>query len=137
MTLGIWQLPNQCAPPEAEGRTYILVATTGSLTGTFAGIPDGGTFFPRTEGLLRYVPEPGYRAYCPQYPVRIDYTPNAVEATVLEPVIRQVPGPPLTPVTPAGPAPTGQRAAAFKKCKKFDKKKARRKCNKKARRLPV
>ena len=41
-----------------------------------------------------------------------------------------VPAPPLTP-------PTGQRAAALKKCKKKHSKKARKKCRKKAQLLPI
>ena len=54
---------------------------------------------------------------------------------------------PITPVSPPGytmdlaanfvPAPTGQRAAALKKCKKKHSKKARKKCRKKAKLLPV
>jgi hypothetical protein len=53
----------------------------------------------------------------------------------------------FSPVSPAGftmdlaanfvPAPTGQRAAALKKCKKKHKKKARKKCRNKAKLLPV
>lgn len=53
----------------------------------------------------------------------------------------------FSPVSPAGftmdlaanfvPAPTGQRAAALKKCKKKHSKKARKKCRKKAKLLPV
>jgi hypothetical protein len=39
--------------------------------------------------------------------------------------------------TPAATGPTGQRAAALKKCKKKHSKRARRKCRKKARLLPV
>jgi hypothetical protein len=47
-----------------------------------------------------------------------------------------------SPPSPGGPAPaiagpTGRRAAALKKCKKKHSKQARRKCRKKAKRLPV
>jgi CSLREA domain-containing protein len=46
------------------------------------------------------------------------------------------PGPPAPPaIIPAGP--TGQRAAALKKCKKKKSAKARKKCKKKANQLPV
>lgn len=44
--------------------------------------------------------------------------------------------PPITPVTPA-PGPTGQRAAALKKCKKKHSKQARKKCKRKAKLLPA
>jgi hypothetical protein len=41
------------------------------------------------------------------------------------------------PVIPSAPTPTGQRAAALKKCKKIKRAAARKKCNRKAKRLPV
>jgi len=44
---------------------------------------------------------------------------------------------PLPPVTKPPPGPTGQRAAALKKCKKKKSKKARNKCRKRAKKLPV
>jgi hypothetical protein len=37
----------------------------------------------------------------------------------------------------AAPGPTGQRAAALKKCKRSHSKKKRKKCRNKANRLPV
>jgi len=45
--------------------------------------------------------------------------------------------PPPPPAAPAAPVPTGERAAALKKCKKKKTKKARTKCKKKANQLPV
>jgi hypothetical protein len=42
-----------------------------------------------------------------------------------------------TPAAPAATGPTGERAAALKKCKKKHSAKARKKCKRKARRLPV
>jgi hypothetical protein len=42
-----------------------------------------------------------------------------------------------TPAPPAATGPTGERAAALKKCKKKHSAKARKKCKRKARRLPV
>jgi hypothetical protein len=41
------------------------------------------------------------------------------------------------PTPPAAAGPTGQRAAALKKCKKKHSRKARKKCRKKAALLPV
>ena len=43
----------------------------------------------------------------------------------------------LIAAPPAGPAPTGERARALKKCKHKKHKKARRKCRRKANQLPV
>jgi hypothetical protein len=45
-------------------------------------------------------------------------------------------GPPAVGGSPP-PGPTGQRGAALKKCKKKHSKKARRKCRKRAKRLPL
>jgi YVTN family beta-propeller protein len=54
--------------------------------------------------------------------------------------ISSVEAPPTTPTptpTPPSSAPTGQRAAALKKCKKKKSAKARKKCKQKANKLPV
>jgi hypothetical protein len=49
-----------------------------------------------------------------------------------------VPTPPSVPATPPSvPANTGQRAAALKKCKKKHSAKARKRCRKKAKLIPV
>lgn len=139
--LGTFQ-PFTCPPPQVAGRTYTLVETTGTLTGTFAGVPEGTEFLPRQVEYFDEVPEPGYRVWCPIYPLRIHYAPNAVEATVL---VR----PPMIPPGNTGggttgggvgltsPAPTGQQAAALKRCKRKESRKARRRCRRKASRLPV
>jgi ELWxxDGT repeat protein len=47
------------------------------------------------------------------------------------------PAPPASPATAAAAAPTGQRAAALKKCKKKPAGPKRKKCKRKAKRLPV
>jgi glucose/arabinose dehydrogenase len=44
---------------------------------------------------------------------------------------------PELPIAPHAIAPTGERAAALKKCKRKNSKKARKRCRKKAHRLPV
>jgi hypothetical protein len=72
-------LPGGGCPILAPGETYTLVTTTGSLTGVFAGIPDGAIV--------------AVSSGCPgsTQTMRINYTANSVIATVVNP----------------GPAPTG------------------------------
>jgi len=58
----------ECNAP--VGHVYTLVSATGSLEGTFAGLPDGSTV-------------PLQRCNAPQPELRIDYTAHAVTATVI------------------------------------------------------
>ena len=70
-TIGAGQ-PGHCLSP-ISGTTYTLVRTTGSVTGTFAGAPDGGTI---SIGSPSGCPATGLDA-------RINYTPTTVTATVV------------------------------------------------------
>ena len=65
----------------------------------------------------------------------LDHRVQRFADPVAAPVIPPAAVTPVTPVTTA--TETGQRAAALKKCKKKKKKQARKKCNKKAKKLPV
>jgi hypothetical protein len=58
----------ECDAP--VGHVYTLVSATGTLEGTFAGLPDGSTV-------------PLQRCGAPQPEMRIDYTAHAVTATVI------------------------------------------------------
>lgn len=51
-------------------------------------------------------------------------------------LVEAPPAPPVTTTTPNA-GPTGQRAAALKKCRKVKKKKTRKRCRKRAKRLPL
>jgi hypothetical protein len=118
-------------------------AGAGSVTSDVPGIdcPSACTerYDPGTEVTLHAVPDPGamftgWSGACTNTSgdcvVTMDQ-PRGVSASFQLP-----PPPPLTPITPVNPGPTGQRAAAFKKCNKKSKK-ARMKCKKKAHLLPV
>lgn len=61
---------NGACPALTPGQVDTLVTTTGALSGTFAGIPDGATV-------------PIFCGAPPQPTVRINYTANAVTATIL------------------------------------------------------
>jgi hypothetical protein len=124
---------NECLTGLLYGRVYTLFKTTeGHLSGEFAGIPDGSAIFPWQVDQVMYYPEPEGVKVCPKYAIRIDYTSNAVVATVFNPN--------------ATPGPTGRRAAATKKCKRLARraasngkpaKKRLRKCMRRAKRLPA
>jgi RHS repeat-associated protein len=65
-------LPGPACGSPVPGEVYTLISASGSLSGTFGGIPNGGTI-KQTDG------------YClPEYAVlRINYTAHAVTATVI------------------------------------------------------
>jgi hypothetical protein len=66
-------LPADSCPIFSPDQTYTLITTTGSLTGEFAGVPDGTTVTLSSS--------------CPgaTQALRINYTPNSVIATVVSP----------------------------------------------------
>jgi hypothetical protein len=68
--------------------------------------------------------------------LNITGTPGGISSSALTGVAIGPPTPTPTP-TPPATGPTGQRAAALKKCKKKKNKQARNKCKKKAKKLPV
>jgi CSLREA domain-containing protein len=67
--------------------------------------------------------------------LNITGTPGGTQSSALTGTATAVPTPPPPP--PANTGPTGQRAAALKKCKKKKTATARKKCKKKANNLPV
>jgi hypothetical protein len=75
--LDLQQLPvNNACIALPVGTQYPLISTTGALTGTFTNLPDGsmlGTFdtCPRSQGLSTLA--------------RVNYTPSAVDVTIVQP----------------------------------------------------
>jgi hypothetical protein len=101
----------------------------GANTKAASGVHNSGTLdyssnLPNAEVLVQYTVEPDADgdAYGDETQDRCVGTPGPCIPTLS---------------TDAAPAPTGQRAAALKKCKKKKSQKARRKCKKKANLLPV
>jgi hypothetical protein len=68
-----------------------------------------------------------------EYRWRVSYSGDASNS----PAATACGGPNQLSTVSAAPGPTGQRAAAIKKCKKKKKRAARKRCMKRARRLPV
>lgn len=108
--------------------------------------PSGGLFFANCTGQLAPCPQtnptdaistPGRLAVAgPNL-----YVPNFTTDNISHFRIEQPPAPPsgdggTAPIAASPPGPTGQRAAALKRCKK-KKGKARKKCRKRALKLPV
>jgi hypothetical protein len=104
------------------GTQYAIVAYTASTGGNFYHWRDGGPPDPYAGGV-EYVPgsSPPVAPWNPQ--ATIDFTFKTYVA------------PPVTP--PASTPATGLRATALHKCKKKPTKQKRRKCRRRANKLPV
>jgi hypothetical protein len=112
-----------CAPHGLAGAVLTLVRSTGTLTGRFASLPEGAEITPTQPTMGGTTTNPDF---CTLYSLRFHYTRHAVEATVIGPA-----------AAPTEQLPTGRRAAAIKRCKQQQSKQKRRKCVRRARRLPV
>jgi hypothetical protein len=103
-----------------------IAVQAGDIIGIFVGSPFGhcGTFSPG-DTFDQFSGDP---------PLNTPVSPDTSGSLVRFPVSATV----TTPDTvPAPPGNTGQRAAALKKCKKKRSAKARKRCRKKAKLLPV
>jgi CSLREA domain-containing protein len=125
------------AGPSTSGN--LAVALTGANAsefeitgGTCDGVtlPDDGT----CTVSVRFAPT---SAGAKSATLAVTGTPGGTQSSALTGTATAVPTPP-TPTPPAAtPGPTGQRAAALKKCKKKKTAQARKKCKKNANKLPV
>jgi hypothetical protein len=123
-----------------EGQTLSFMVTGAdpnlgdTLTYEASSLPPGADFDPSTQ-TFSWTPTAGQAGSYPgvRFTVTDDSTPALSDS---EDVTIAVSAPPsTTPPTISGP--TGQRAAALKKCKKKKSATARKKCKKKAKLLPV
>jgi hypothetical protein len=119
--------------PVLAGTQYAIVAYVADTNGySWGASPEAG------PGTGPYAGGEGY--FADSSPPSTAWLPFSSSHSIDYAFKTYVAPPTVTPPTTAGtsaPGPTGQRAAALKKCKKKHRKQARKKCKKKANLLPV
>jgi hypothetical protein len=108
----------------APGTQYAIVASSSTTS---------GNEYTWSRGLSTSDPYPGGVLFVSPTSSSGPWTPSPTVDMAFKTYVAQV----MTTTGTTPTAPTGQRAAALKKCKKKHPHKAKKKCKKKANRLPV
>jgi hypothetical protein len=155
---GTWSLSFRTSSPPGFGLGLILYDTSGNyvtksipLTGAStdwravsAPLTDSAGWFRSPESHLATEAEmKGILGSLARAQIIADVVTGTGETYSLDNVrftdgpVATTPTPPTPPTPPAAAGPTGQRAAALKKCAKIKSKTRKKKCKKLARQLPV